>query len=117
MAAEVVEVAAVGVAAEVAVRVAEAAVRAAEAAAAEVRGVELAVVEVAAPMEVAVAADAELEAAAAAAALDPAGYGPHWAGSVLRASTRSAKHSYSLLGRQRDAEIRSTGYFKGRVRQ
>jgi hypothetical protein len=52
--------------------------------------VELAVVEVAAPMEVAVAADAELEAAAAAAAaaaLDPAGYGPHWAGSVLRAST------------------------------
>jgi hypothetical protein len=26
-------------------------------------------------------------AAAAAAALDPAGYGPHWAGSVLRAST------------------------------
>jgi hypothetical protein len=84
------EVAAAVVAAEVAVRAAEAAGRAAEAAAAEVRGVELAVVEVAAPMEVAVAADAELEAAAAAAAaaaLDPAGYGPHWAGSVLRAST------------------------------
>ena len=88
--------------AEAEVRAAEVAVaeaRAAEVAAAEVRGVELAAVEVAAPMEVAVAADAELEAAAAAAAaaaLDPAGFGHHWAGSVLRASTPvSSKHSQS----------------------